>query len=68
MKLTFAQHCALVDAIASGAVTAKMIGSSIATMKALERRGFVKNDGPTVRGQIVWRITDAGRNAMKEAR
>lgn len=65
MKLTFAQHCALVDASEAHAVTAKSIGASVATMRALETRGLVRNDGPNIKGREVWRITDQGRKALE---
>lgn len=65
MKLTFPQHCALVDLSESRSSTASMIGSSEATMKALLARDLVNHDGPNRKGKMVYRITDAGRKALE---
>lgn len=65
MKLTFAQHCALVDISAHKiALTCRQIGCSLASLRALQKRKLVEHRGGS--GHFAtWSITDAGRRALE---
>lgn len=69
MKLTLAQHCALVD-LSDKSMSAYSMGASLRTLWALQRKGLVRPDGGpgsmAFPRSMTWTITDAGRRALSE--
>ena len=69
MKLTLAQHCALVD-LSEGDTSAYRMGTSLNTLWSLNNKGLAMPLGGSGRiafpRSSLWRITYAGRQALKD--